>query len=208
LADKVISIKYNSSTDYEYTEQGVLYIKEFSEKLRKICLKQKDDLESIFFSMQIIDISDEKKTKAILHPAIPGNIYYDRLIKDEIRYYRQGLFEPNPNDELMYRYSVRQIKGEIEVYVGKCDYFPFCQYSKEDLLNNDNVTKLYNLDEYFTYARRAKDLTNYNLESFEVYLILCKSEVCDFHFIINKSRLKREKLFFSFCVSFSLFLNF
>ena len=187
LADKVISIKYNSSTDYEFTEPGVLYIKEFTEKLRKICLKQKDDLESIFFSMQIIDISDEKTTKAILHPAIPGNLYNDRLIKDEIRYYRQGLFEPNPNDELMYRYSVRQIEGEIEVYVGKCNNFPFCQYTKEDLLNKDKVKKLYNLDEYFTYARRAKDLTNYNLESFEVYLILCKSEVCDFHFIINKS---------------------
>jgi hypothetical protein len=67
LADKVISIKYNSNTVYEYTEPGVLYIKEFTEKLNKICLKQKDDLESIFFSMQIIDISDETTTKAILH---------------------------------------------------------------------------------------------------------------------------------------------
>ena len=84
LADKVISIKYNSSTIYEYTEPGVLYIKEFTEKLRKICLKQKDDLESIFFSMQIIDISDERETKAILHPAIPGNIYNDRLLKEEM----------------------------------------------------------------------------------------------------------------------------
>ena len=187
LADKVISIKYNSSTIYEYTEPGVLYIKEFTEKLRKICLKQKDDLESIFFSMQIIDISDEKETKAILHPAIPGNIYNDRLLKKEIRYYRQGLFEPNPNDELMYRYNVRQINGEIEVYIGQCNNFPYCQYKKEDLLNNEKVTKLYNLNEYFTYARRAKDLTVYNPQSFEVYLILCKSEVCDFQFIIDKS---------------------
>ena len=187
LADKVISIKYNSSIVYEFTEPGVLYIKEFTEKLRKICLKQKDDLESIFFSMQIIDISDETTTKAILHPAIPGNIYNDRLMKDEIRYYRQGLFEPNPKDELMYQYNVRQINGEIEVYVGQCDNFPNCKYTKDDLTKNENIIKLYNLDEYFSYSRKAKDFTKYNPESFQVYLILCKSEVCDFQFIINKS---------------------
>jgi len=187
LADKVISIKYNSNTVYEYTEPGVLYIKEFTEKLNKICLKQKDDLESIFFSMQIIDVSNEKTTKAILQPAIPGNLYKDRLKKDEIRYYRQGLFDPNPNDELMYKYNVRQIEGEIEVYIAQCENFPYCQFTKEDILKNEKAIKLYNLNEYFTYSRRAKDLVNYDPENFEVYLILCKSDTCDFSFIINKS---------------------
>ena len=187
LADKVISIKYNSNTVYEFTEPGVLYIKEFTEKLNKICLKQKDDLESIFFSMQIIDVSNETTTKAILQPAIPDNVYKDRLKKDEIRYYRQGLFDPNPNDELMYRYNVRQIEGEIEVYIAQCENFPNCQFTKEDILKNEKAIKLYNLNEYFTYARRAKDLINYDPQNFEVYLILCKSDTCDFNFIINKS---------------------
>ena len=187
LADKVISIKYNSNTVYEYTDPGVLYIKEFTEKLNKICLKQKDDLESIFFSMQIIDVSNETTTKAILQPAIPGNVYKDRLKKDEIRYYRQGLYDPNPNDELMYRYNVRQIEGEIEVYIAQCENFPNCQFTKEDILKNEKAIKLYNLNDYFTYARRAKDLINYDPQNFEVYLILCKSDTCDFNFIINKS---------------------
>ena len=33
IADKVISIRYNKDTAYEYTEPGVLYLKEFSEKI-------------------------------------------------------------------------------------------------------------------------------------------------------------------------------
>ena len=67
--------------------------------------------------MQIIDISNEKTTKVILHPSILGNVYKDKLSKEEIRYYRQGLFDPNPNDDLMYHYAIRQIEGEIEVYI-------------------------------------------------------------------------------------------
>ena len=187
LSDKSISIKYNSSTSFEFTEPNVLYIKEFSNKLNKICLKQKNDLESIFFDMQIIDISKEANSKVILQPAILGNIYNDKLSKDEIRYYRQGLFDPNPSDELIYHYSIRQIEGEIEVYIAQCDNFPYCQYSKTDLEKNENVTKLYNLDEVFIYSKKSKDLIKYDPQKIEVYLILCKTDSCQFSFIINKS---------------------
>ena len=187
LSDKSISIKYNSSTSFEFTETNVLYIKEFSNKLNKICLKQKNDLESIFFDMQIIDISKEANSKVILQPAILGNIYNDKLSKDEIRYYRQGLFDPNPSDELIYHYSIRQIEGEIEVYIAQCDNFPYCQYSKTDLEKNENVTKLYNLDEVFIYSKKSKDLIKYDPQKIEVYLILCKTDSCQFSFIINKS---------------------
>ena len=187
MSDKVISIKYNSSTNFEFTDPGVLFIKEFSEKLNKICLKQKNDLDSIFFSMQLIDISNEKTSKAIVHSAILGTIYNDNLVKDEIRYYRQGLFDPNPNEELMYQYSVRQLKGEIQVYIAKCEDFPYCQYSKEDIESNKNIINLYNIDEYFIYSKKAKDLIDYDPQKFEVYIILCKSDSCEFTFIINKS---------------------
>ena len=187
LSDKVISIKYDSSVDFEFTEPGVLYIKEFSEKLNNICLKPKNDLDSIFFSLQIIDISDERITKAILLPTILGNTYIDKLIKDEVRYYRQGLFDSNPNDELKYYYNIRQVKGEIQLYITQCEDFPNCHYSKDNLENNKNVIKIYNLDEYFIYSKKARDLINYDPKNFEVYVILCKSDSCEFSFIIEKS---------------------
>ena len=187
LSDKVISIKYNSDTNFEFTEPGVLYLKEFSQNLKKICLKQKNDLDSIFFNMQIINIDNEKTTKAILEKSILGNIYKDKLLKDEIRYYRQGLFVPNPSSELMYRYHLRQIKGEIQVYVKECDDFPYIQLSKEDIENNEKVIKLYNIDEYFTYSKRAKDLVNYNPQKPLLFIILCMTNECEFNFIINTS---------------------
>ena len=187
LSDGEISIKYNSSTTFEYTEPGILYIKEFTEKLNKICLKQKNDLDNIFFSMQIIDISNQNITNTILPSASIGNIYNDKLIKNEIRYYRQGLFESNPSDDLMYRYSIRQIEGEIEVYITQCDNFPYCTYNYEEIEKNKNLLKLYNIDEYFIYSKKAKDLINYDPQQFQVFLILCKTDLCEFNFIINKS---------------------
>ena len=52
LGDKEISIKYNKDTTYKITESGVIYIKEFSEKdLDKICVKEKNDGDYIFFGM-------------------------------------------------------------------------------------------------------------------------------------------------------------
>ena len=187
LSDKVISIKYNSDTNFEFTEPGVLYLKEFNQNLKKICLKQKNDLDSIFFNMQIINVDNEKTTKAILEKAILGNLYKDKLLKDEIRYYRQGLFVSNPSSELMYRYHFRQIEGEMQVYVIDCDDFPYVELSKKDIENNEKVIKLYNIDEYFTYSKRAKDLVNYNPQKTLLFIILCMSDNCEFNFIINTS---------------------
>ena len=94
---------------------------------------------------------------------------------------------PNPSIELMYLYNVRQVKGEIQVYISQCDNFPYCEFSKEDLENDINVIRLYNIDESFTYSKRAKDLIKYNPQKFYAYIILCKTKLCEFNFIINTS---------------------
>ena len=188
LGDKEISIKYNKDTTYEYTESGDLYIKEFSKnKLEKICLKPKNDLDSIFFGLQIIDTNKQTISNAILQSTIFGAFYNDKLYKNEIRYYRQGLFDPNKNDDLRYLYNVRQIKGEIKVYISQCDNFPFCKYTKEDLENNDEIKNLYNVNEFFIYSKKSNDFKIYDPEKIPVYIILCLSDSCEYKFIINKS---------------------
>ena len=187
LGDKEISIKYNKDTIYEITKPGILYIKEFSgNELNKICLKQKNDLDSIFFGIQIIDISKQTVSNVILQPLIFGSFYNDKLYKNEIRYYRQGLFD-NEDEDLRYLYNVRQIKGEIKVYVTQCNNFPYCSFSKEDIEKNDKVMSLYNINDIFVYSKKAVDLYNYDPEKFYVYIILCLSDSCEYTFIINKS---------------------
>ena len=189
IADKSISIRYNKDTSYEYSEPGVLYLKEFSEKNDKICLKPKHDLYEIFFGLQIVDTSAQATSKIILQPSIIGAIYKDILYKDEIRYYRQGLFDYNKNSDLRYIYNVKQIKGEIKVFVSQCNKFPNCEITKKDLERNDNNKNinLYNIDDVFTFSTRAKDFQDYTPENILMYIILCLSDSCEYSFIINKS---------------------
>ena len=187
LGNKEISIRYNKNTTYEYNEPGILYIKEFTEKLDKICLKQKNDLDSIFFGLQIVDISNQSTSKVILQPTVFGAFYKDILYKNEIRYYRQGLFDSNKKDDLRYLYSFRQIKGEIKVYVGECNTFPECKFTKEELERNNKNIELYNIDEYFIYSKRSIDFKNYDPEKFLAYIILCLTDSCEYSFILNKS---------------------
>ena len=190
LGDKEISIKYNKDTTFDYTENDILYIKEFSKnKLEKICLKQKNNLESVFFNMQIIDISHQTISSVILQSTIFGAFYVDKLSQNEIRYYRQGLFDSEKKNDLRYLYNIRQIKGEIKVYITECDNFPYCKYTKEDLEKNNNnkYKSLYNINEFFIFSKKSTRLGKYDPEKIPVYIILCLSDYCEYAFILNKN---------------------
>ena len=188
IGDESINIKYDMNTDFENTEPGILYMKQFKEIKEQICLFPKTIGVNIFYSMQIIDVSKQQTTNSILLPALIGELYNDILDKDEIRYYRQGTFESNPDKELNYLYNIRQIKGEIKVFVTQCNNYPNCKYTKEDLEKNDNnIINLNRIGENFIYINKAINLINHDSEKIPVYIILCISETCEYDFIINKS---------------------
>ena len=189
LGDKEISIKYNQDSIYDYSESGILYLKEFGQykKLEKICIQPKNYYDSIFFSLQIINTSNQKISNVILQPSIFGALYNDILYKNEVRYYRQGSFDSIAKGSLRYLYNVRQIEGEIKVFISKCDTFPSCSYSKENLERNNDIISLYNINDNFIYSEKSTDLTIYNPSNIYVYIILCLSDICKYSFIINKS---------------------
>ncbi len=137
--------------------------------------------------MQIIDISDQTTSNIILQPSIFGSFYNDKLYKNEIRYYRQALYDIIKKDDLRYIYSVLQIKGEIKVYISECDNFPYCTFTKENIEKNDKIISLYNINDIFVYSKRSTDFVNYDPEKIYVYIILCLSDSCEYTFIINKS---------------------
>ena len=187
LGDKKISIKYNNETKYSDTEPQILYLNEINnQKLNKICLKPKDDLESVFFNIQILDISKQAKCP-ILQPLVLDAIYQDKLSKNEIRYYKQGLFEPNQNSELKYIYNVHQIEGKINVYVTKCSTYPNCDFTKEKLEKDENAISLYNINGLFVHSIHSDEYQTNDSENVLIYVILCLTDSCKYKFILNKS---------------------
>ena len=189
LGDKEISIIYNQDSNYDYSESGILYLKEFgsNKKLEKICIQPKNYYDSIFFSLQIINTSYQKFSNVILQPSLFGALYNDILYKNDVRYFRQGLFDSNTKESLRYLYNFRQIKGEIKVFISKCNTFPSCSYSKESLEKKSDIISLYNINDNFIYSEKSTDFTIYNPASIYVYIILCLSDICKYSFIINKS---------------------
>ena len=191
LGDKEISIQYNQDLNYDYSESGVLYFKEFKQnnKLEKICIQPKNYYDSVFFSLQIINTSNQIVSKVILQPSIFGALYNDILYKNEIRYYRQGSFDFDSKESLKYLYNVRQIEGEIKVFISNCENYPSCTYFKE-ILERENIISLYNINDDFIYSRNSTDFTIANIYHplyNYVYIILCLSDKCKYSFIINKS---------------------
>ena len=188
LGDKSISIKYDSNSNYEETKPGMLYIKEYKERLNKICLQQKKDLESVFFNIQILDISDQTTSTVITQPILFDAIYEDELSQNEIRFYRQGLFDPNKdNSELKYTYNAHQTEGFIKVYVTKCKDYPNCKFTKESIEADKDAISLYNINEIFTHSKKATDLVLDDPETIPVYVILCQNGPCKYKFILSKS---------------------
>ena len=190
LGDKEISVKYNSEKK-EDTESKILYLKEFNnEKLNEICLEPKKSLDSIFFNIQIIDISKQTKSTSIVQPILFDAIYKDELSKNEIRFYKQGLFDSNQNEELKYLYNIHQKEGEIKVYVTNCKDYPDCDFTKDSLENLENDGKaisLYNINGLFVHSKVSENYDSNDSENMLIYVVLCLSNLCKYDFILNKS---------------------
>ena len=189
LGDKNISIIYDNNSIYEYTEPAILYLNELNEKLKRICLKQSYNYDSIFYNIQIINLSKKrnKNSYVFLQPILFDAYYSDKLSKGEFRYYYQGLFDPNKNSELNYIYNAHQIKGEIKVYVTKCSDYSNCDFNKEYLEKDKETKILYNIDEFYTHSKKSTDYTSFHRNQLLYYVILCLSDTCEYKFVLNKN---------------------
>ena len=143
-----------------------------NEKLKRICLKQSYNYDSIFYNIQIINLSKKRnKNSHVFFQPILFDVYYsDKLSKGEFRYYYQGLFDSNKNSELSYIYNARQIKGEIKVYVTKCSDYSNCDFNKEYLEKDKETKILYNIDEFYTHSKKLTDYTSFHRSNYYTLL--------------------------------------
>ena len=200
IGDKKISLKYfyqNSklldNETIDILNENEYYYKELNEQLTKVCLKQIDDLDSIFFNLQIVRVDNQDKSTLINEPLVFNILYKDSIKKNEIRYYRQGFYENNLlYEELKYVFSLKRLKGEILVYYDQCLDYPNCIYSKEVIeqkeKESNTLKKLYYIDEVFILPQKSKEiLSKLDYQKPFIYLIQCLSDICSYEFSLHKN---------------------
>ena len=55
-----------------------------SEQLTKVCLKQYNDLDSVFYNLQIVKVENQDKSDLINEPLVFNIVYKDEIKKNEI----------------------------------------------------------------------------------------------------------------------------
>ena len=195
IGDKKISLKYFYANDNKTDEETIdilneneYYYKELNEQLTKICLRQINNSDTIFFSLQVVKVDNQQTSSLINLPLVFNMVYKDSLRQNEVRYYTQGVYENNTIDEeLKYIFNLNRLKGEVVVYYDQCDDYPNCLYSKEILEANSTFKKLFNIDEVFIHSKNVKDVKILDNKKPFVYIVLCLSEFCSYEFNLQKS---------------------
>ena len=202
IGDKKISLKYfytnNTKLDNEtinILNENEYYYKELDEQITKICLKQYNDLDSIFFNLQVVKIDNQVESTLINEPLLFNIIYKDKIKKNEIRYYTQGIFEKNIiDDNTKYIFSLNRLKGEILVFYDQCLDYPNCVYSKEILEQKEKESqkdsifkKLFNIDEVFIHSQKINENLSSDSQKPFVYIVECLSDICSYEFSLHKS---------------------
>ena len=198
IGDKKISLKY-FYTNKNYTDDETIvilneneyYFNELEEQLKKICLKQKDDLDNIFFNLQIVKVDNQQNSTLINQPLFFNIVYRETLKTNEIRFYTQGTFD-FLDEDLKYIFNLKRKKGKILVYFDQCLDYPNCFYSKEILEQKEKEStiestfkKLFNIDEIFIHSKKLDLILD--IQKPFVYIIQCLSENCSYEFWLQKS---------------------
>ena len=176
-----------------YINEGLTYIEPINNNYyNKLFLDNIGDFPIKFtteskglISFQFIQINDDKND--IFHRLYFEQILKDRLIKNEIRFYRQGEFN---NEYKKYFYKIEKIKGNIRVYTDICMNNSMCYYSNETLytykLNKKaNFTELFDISNTFLYFIDVNDTNKTSLLNPLLMIIECIDDVCIYNISIE-----------------------
>ena len=121
------------------------------------------DINEIFYSLYITDLSKSEKYLNLYSPKINGIIYDNFLPKDEI-FILRGLNNEGISNEI--NYGIISQSDSIEIYVSKCKNYPLC-----DSFNDDENKKLDNINGY-TFYKDLNDEAGSSINPFQNVLII------------------------------------
>ena len=158
------------------------------------------DMENKLIVFQFLLIHDTYQFN-ILHKLYFDKILKDRLINNEIRFYRQGKFS---EDFDKYIFKVNKIEGDIHVYIDICNSYPNCNYSNyyfENMKekNKNDFTEIYEISNIFSYIINSKNDKRTKIINTTLLIVECISEVCVYNvsleYVYEDKKLILDKFF-------------
>ena len=121
------------------------------------------DINEIFYSLYITDLSKSEKFLNLYSPKINGIIYDNFLSKDDFLIIKDLNNEDKSNE---INYGIISQSDSIEIYVSKCKNYPVC-----DSFNDDEIKKLDNINGY-TFYKDLNDEARSPINPFQNVLII------------------------------------
>jgi hypothetical protein len=150
---------------------------------------EKEDDEGIF-KIEISETSDLLDKKNIYDPLSTGSIYIKSLPVKTLAYYTHN---PSIRTYNQMNFNLKVIKGQVDMFVVRCDTFPDCSYTYKELLEeskiigNDKIIKPHIVNDMFSFSDYTKegdiDLAPFNYKQ-NLMFVYCseeaKTDLCQF----------------------------
>ena len=127
----------------------------------------------VTYSFQFTSISFLDSSNAKLEPLLNGFSYSHWLKNGQIQYYRH--FKQS-DKTIETNFNVRLERGEIEVYVHKCETFPKCEYTKEiiaDLKEKEKLLPSRDVNRFYTVEIPRTNETNLLHAQQNLLIVMC-----------------------------------
>ena len=180
---------------------NIIFEKDENNLYKDLCFKLANENDEGIFKIEISESNDIFNKKNIYDPLNTGSIYMKSLPIKGLTYFT---YNPSYRIYKQMNFNLKVIKGKMDMFVVRCDTFPDCSYTYEELLEkskivgNDKFIKPHIVNDMFSYSDYANenetDLSPFNYKQ-NLMFVYCneetKSDVCKFEisFFTDKDRI-------------------
>ena len=169
---------------------NIIFEKNETGSYQDLCFALENENDEGIYKIEISETKDIFNKKNIYDPLNTGSIYIKSLPIKQLTYYTHN---PSNRDYEQMNFNLKVIKGRVEMFVVRCDTFPDCSYTYEELLEgsknigNDIIIKPHIINDMFSYSDYAKegeiDLSPFNYKQ-NLMFVYCseetKADLCQF----------------------------
>ena len=144
-----------------------------------LCFNIEKENDEGIYKIDISDTKDNLNKMNINSPLMTGIIYKKILSINDITYFT---FNPFLRNFTQMNFNLKVIKGNVKMLLFSCNFFPYCKYTYEELIQNIRTIKphiinnMYSYSEYFN--QDDKCLSPFGHEQNLMY-VYCSNETMD-----------------------------